>query len=312
MININLADKIEIIVLMDNYSDVLLTSTEKAQRPPLAHGSKMAGPLICEHGLSLFVEVFKENRSHKIIMDGGWSETGVINNINALDIDISDVEAVVLSHGHMDHFGSFEKMSGMFSGKVPLILHPDALLTTRFLRIPDGREVRFPILNESSLEKAGYVPIKTRFPYLLASSMIATTGEIKRVTDFEKGMPGAFYEKNGEIKVDTIRDDLSLILNLKDKGLVIISGCAHSGIINTVRHIRKITGIDKVYAVIGGFHLSGPAFEPLIGTTVSEMKKINPEIVIPMHCTGFKATQSFAQNMPDQFIPSSVGVKISL
>ena len=104
----------------------------------------------------------------------------------------------------------------------------------------------------------------------------------------------------------------ALIVHLKDKGLVIITGCAHSGIINTVRYAQKVTGIDPVYAVIGGFHLSGTKFEPVIPPTLEEIKRINPSVISPMHCTGFKATMEIAKEMPHQFVLSSVGSTLLL
>ncbi len=303
------SDRIEITVLMDNYSDVLIPSGEHVERPPLARESMIAEPVIAEHGLSLFIKVFKGDQDRCLLMDAGWTAMGLIHNIEVLKIDLAGIEAFVLSHGHMDHFGGLGKILELCPPKIPLILHPDALLDIRFLRLPDGKKVYFPSLDESSLTEAGASLIKTSSPLLLVSGQVVTTGEVERVSAFEKGLPDAYLERDGKIESDLIRDDQSLIMHLEGRGLVVVSGCAHSGIINTVRHARKITGIDRIYAVVGGFHLSGPHFEPIINETIRELKEIDPAIVIPMHCTGFKATAEIFREMNDQFILSSVGAR---
>jgi 7,8-dihydropterin-6-yl-methyl-4-(beta-D-ribofuranosyl)aminobenzene 5'-phosphate synthase len=278
----------------------------------MAEESKIIEPLLAEHGLSLFIKIFKGNQQHSILMDAGWSEIGVIHNLKILGVDLSDIEAIVLSHGHMDHFGGLKKILALLSQKISLIFHPDVLLDSRFLQLPNGERVNFPALDESFLKKTGASLIKTSSPYILASDLVATTGEIERVTDFERGLPGAYFERDGKIEPDYLLDDHGLVINLKDKGLVVISGCAHSGIINTVYHAQKIIGTDQVYAIMGGFHLGGSHFEPAVGITIKLLKEIDPEVIVPMHCTGFKATTRIAQEMPDRFILSSVGTKILL
>ncbi len=147
---------------------------------------------------------------------------------------------------------------------------------------------------------------------LMAENGIMVTGEVERTTGFEKGLPGALLEREGEMKPDPISDDQALVLNLKEKGLVVISGCSHSGIINTIFHAQKLTGLTKVHAVLGGFHLTGPAFEPIIEKTISELKNMGPEVIVPMHCTGWKAIQRLSQEFPSAFVLNSVGSKITL
>lgn len=143
-------------------------------------------------------------------------------------------------------------------------------------------------------------------------SMIAVTGEVERVTGFERGLPNASVERDGKIEPDMILDDQALVIKLKEKGLVIISGCGHAGVINTVLYARKITGIDRIHAVLGGFHLSGPVFEPIVESTITEFRKIRSEIIIPMHCTGWKAVKRFSEEFPSSFVLNSVGTRIVL
>jgi len=136
-------------------------------------------------------------------------------------------------------------------------------------------------------------------------------GEIPRSTDFEKGWPIVHCQKDGKEVWDAIEDDTSIVMNIKDKGLVILSGCAHAGIVNTVHHAIAVTGIDKVHAVMGGFHLAGPFFEPIIDRTTQELQKIHPAYVIPTHCTGRKAIMAMEKQMPDQFILNMSGTKLT-
>ena len=142
---------------------------------------------------------------------------------------------------------------------------------------------------------------------LIASDHALVTGEVERVTDFEIGFPWAEASIDGEWVVDPFRDDQGLAVKVKDKGLVVIGGCSHAGIINTVKYAQKIAQAEHVHAVLGGFHLTGPVFEPVIDPTIAEMRKIGPDYVVPMHCTGWNAINRFAKEMPDQFLLNTVG-----
>ncbi len=141
----------------------------------------------------------------------------------------------------------------------------------------------------------------------LAGDTILATGEVDRTTDFEKGMPGAYVEKKGQLQPDPIIDDQSLIVRLRGKGLVIITGCCHAGLINTIRYAQKITGVNDVHAVLGGLHLSGPAFAPIVERTIDELQRLNPELIVPMHCTGWNSTRRLAEAFDRGFVLNSVG-----
>lgn len=141
----------------------------------------------------------------------------------------------------------------------------------------------------------------------LCSDLIVALGEVERVTNFEKGFPWAEAKIGGSWVRDPFYDDQGVSVNVKGKGLVVIGGCSHAGIINTVERARKVTGISEVHAVLGGFHLTGPIFEPIIGATIGQMKKIGPDFVVSMHCTGWKASNQFSREMADQFLLNTVG-----
>jgi 7,8-dihydropterin-6-yl-methyl-4-(beta-D-ribofuranosyl)aminobenzene 5'-phosphate synthase len=164
-----------------------------------------------------------------------------------------------------------------------------------------------PALDECILKEAGAAPLKSEIASPIAGGLIYTTGEVERKTSFEKGFPWAEARIDGKWVIDPFRDDQGLIIKVKGKGLIVISGCAHAGIINTIEYAKKITGTDQVHAVLGGFHLTGRIFEPIIQPTIDEMKKIKPDHIVPMHCTGWKAINKFAEEMPEQFMLNTVG-----
>ena len=120
-----------------------------------------------------------------------------------------------------------------------------------------------------------------------------------------------FYQDNGKEKWDDLIDDTGIVANVKGKGLVVISGCAHSGIINTVKYAQDITGVDQVFVVMGGFHLTGPDIEPVIEKTISNFKEMKPAYVVPMHCTGRKAILNIENEMPDQFLLNMSGTRLT-
>jgi 7,8-dihydropterin-6-yl-methyl-4-(beta-D-ribofuranosyl)aminobenzene 5'-phosphate synthase len=148
---------------------------------------------------------------------------------------------------------------------------------------------------------------------LLGADLVLVTGEVERVTDFEKGFPLGRKFEEGKIKPDTeVTDEQAIVLNVEGKGLVILTGCGHQGIINTITYAQKLTQETRVYFVMGGFHLTGPLFEPLIDRTVAGMKKFSPQMIVPTHCTGWKAMSTFAKEMPNEFVLNSVGTKYVL
>ena len=307
-------DRVEILTVIDNYVDVLLTNTEVITRPPLAKtGTIPSDTLLAEHGLSLLVTVYEGEEKHTMLFDTGYTKIGVPHNLNQLGVDLGEVEAIALSHGHMDHTGSLYPILDKIPGTIPLVLHPGAFAGPRFFGLADGRKLLFPqTLVREDLEKQNIELIESKTPTSLAGKRIMVTGEVERVTSFEKGLPNAVLEQDGKIEKDPIADDQALVIHLKGKGLVVIAGCSHAGIINTILYAQKMTGIERVHAVIGGFHLSGPYFEKIIEQTLGELKKIRPQFLSPMHCTGWKAIQQMSQEFPDEFILNSVGSMITL
>jgi 7,8-dihydropterin-6-yl-methyl-4-(beta-D-ribofuranosyl)aminobenzene 5'-phosphate synthase len=298
------ADRVEITVLVDNYTDILIDtpSTPVDRRLPYSPERR----ILAEHGLSCLVRIFAGKREHAVLLDTGLSGEALPWNALQMGISLVGIEAVALSHGHYDHTGALGNVVAGAGHQVPLIAHPDAFLPRR-RNIP-GQGVfnqRFP--DAVALKKAGADIMMRSEPSSLAAGHLLVTGEIERKTTFEKGMPGAEIERDGTWITDTIRDDQALVVNVRNKGLVVLSGCAHAGIINTVEYAMKITGTDHVNAVLGGFHLSGKAYEPVVPPTIEAMKRINPEYVVPMHCTGWSTINRFMEAMPGKCILNTVG-----
>ncbi len=307
------SESLEIITLVDNYVDLLLPDSGVVTRPPLSRdGTVPSTTLLAEHGLSLLIRTYSHGKRHTVLFDTGYSRIALFNNLNLLNIDIGEIEAIVISHAHMDHTGGLMDMINRINQPIPLVVHPDVFMYPRYIEI-DGKQILFPqTIKKDELKKTKVQIVESRQPTMLADGTIMVTGYVERTTDFERGMPNVFLQRNGKTEKDEIQDDQSLIINLGDKGLVVISGCSHSGIINTVRHAQKITGIRDVHAVIGGFHLSGAFFELIIEDTINEMKRFSPKVLVPMHCTGWAATIRFFREFPSSFILNSVGSKITL
>jgi len=307
-------DRVEVLTLMDNFVDVLLEDTKVVSRPPKAIGTEIpTDTLLAEHGLSLLVKVQHGAEKHTILFDTGYNSMGVLHNMAKLAVDPNEMEAIVLSHGHMDHTGSLHSILQKISNPIPLVVHPDAFLYPRFVEEKDGSRRRFPrTLVREDLDRRNVEILESKTPTPILDETILVTGEVERTTEFEKGMPSALIERDGNLEPDPIKDDQALVMHLKDKGLVVVSGCSHAGIVNTVRYAKKLTGVAKVHAILGGFHLSGAFFEKIVDKTIDELKALSPVVVVPMHCTGRKAMEQFSREFPSSFVLNSVGSKITL
>lgn len=307
------ADKIEILTLQDNYIDMTAMDSNAVvmRATPLKDGEIRAS-VLAEHGFSALVKTTADGKKHTLLFDFGFSENGAAQNAATLGVDMTAVEATALSHGHSDHTGGMEKLMAMIGkSDIPFFVHPAAFKSPRYLKFGEEFKIYFPKFTRKRVQLAGLSLIETDQPCLLLNDTILFLGEIPRQTNFEKGWPIVHYQKEGREEWDAIEDDTSIVMNLKDKGLVILSGCAHAGIINTVYQAVKVTGINKIHAVMGGFHLTGPFFEPIIDRTTQELQTINPTYIIPTHCTGCRAIMEIERNMPEQFILNMVGTKLS-
>ena len=328
---------------------LLKNSAHALRSPLIINERLNLPPPVAEHGFSALVNIVNDHSSsssnnrqdlteninrninYTYLFDTGVSEDGVIRNADLLGMDFSKIDGIILSHGHFDHstglVNILKRISSKRSSSIDIFLHPDAFLR-RWLILPDGKKARMPSLVEKQLESLGGSIHKSGKPAILPNKenpFLLMTGQIPRKTSFEKGFPYQYAEntdndndnnnddhddKNLNLVPDPlVRDDQAIIVNLRKKGLVALTGCGHAGIINTLNYAKDLTGVDKIHAIIGGFHLpaDGGIYEEAMDPTIEEIQNADPEYIIPCHCTGWKATNKIIDLMPDKFIQSAVG-----
>ena len=310
------ADGAEILSIVDNSVD-FLSYVDKPQVKPFRQWTKAKyGPQWAEanaslpfgeHGFAMLIRVFSRHRSSCILFDTGVSANGVVENARRMGVNLNEVECIVLSHGHYDHFGGLPAaVQAIGKAELPVIVHED-MFAVRGAASADGVVRKYPTFpTAAQLQQARL--IYTKQPFLTAEGMVCVTGEIPRNTIFEKGYAQHRIFADGAWKPDPwIMDERAVVINIKGKGLVVLSGCAHAGIINTVAYARQLTGVKHVYAVMGGFHLAGKDFEDRIQPTIEALKQIRPKLIVPSHCTGWKAMCAIAKALPEAFVWNSVG-----
>ncbi len=317
-------DELSVTTLVDNFFDALLPSGGGVTRPALGTTGRVPAPqftsgetvpgLRAEHGFSALVTARRGDQSTTVLFDTGPSPDGLAVNAGFLELGLGDLQGVVLSHGHFDHAGGFAGLARLRGRSgLPLTVHP-AVWTRRRLAPPGGTAFEMPTLSRAALEGEGFQVIERRQPSLLAGGSILITGEVDRTTEFERGMPPPHQAWDGhQWRHDaTVIDDQALVVNVRGQGLVVITGCGHAGVVNIVRQALRLTGVDRLHAVIGGFHLSGPAFEPIIEPTVSALTELAPALIVPGHCTGWRAQHALARALPDAWVQPSVGSRCQL
>ena len=316
----NFADGITITTLVENYVDMLIMNTERVKRPGLAfHFDPRNKPIQAENGLSMLVDISFADQRYRILFDAGLSDSVILHNMSALKISPDIIDHAVISHGHPDHYGGLLTVLKARSVPLPVLIHPNAFLT-RYVVPGNGWVIPYynQSLRKEELEAAGgRLVLATKSVQMGPAAF--TTGEIPFTTPFEPPGPAAGTPsslrclKDGKFEEDETADDLALIVCLKDKGLVVVSGCAHAGIINTIRHAQAVTGIEKVHAIFGGFHLGFPGIpQEKSDKTIEELKRLKPSIVSPMHCSGFHTLAAVAREMPEAFLLNTAGAQITL
>ena len=315
-------EKLTITVITDNYYDCLRWNYKIAKRQLKVPGASSIWESFsfhAEHGLAYYIETVLNGKSNAFMFDYGMDFEGVSKNMEILGIDLNRLEALALSHGHLDHWGNLIPMLKSNGQKIRKGIHlyvgGDAF-DNKFAKLPpvykplDGL-ADLGQLNRGELEaldRVKIVDVKEPTPIAPGAYM---TGDIQRVTEYEKGSPILMVKKGDKMERDYFSGEQSLMFNVKGKGLVVLSSCAHSGIVNTVKHAQKVTGIDKVHTVIGGFHLTGAKPE-VIQRTIADIKAVAPDYIVPMHCSGFEAISGFSRAMPEQFIINVAGTRYEI
>ena len=306
-------DELRITSVVDNYLDLLLRDDGPARRRP--RGEKSYERCLCsEHGLAELVESRRGVDVFPLMFDFGASPLVFLHNLDLLvqdwNVDLSAISTLVLSHGHWDHFGGLLTFLAERRASLPEQAHlyagEDAFLA-RWQQAPRGPRRDMGELDEQAVLDAGVDVVKVRDPQLVGNQAMLS-GEIARTTDYEV-MPQSMRVAHGdEDAQDTLPGEQAIVYHVKGKGLVVLTACGHAGVVNTVRHAQEVTGVDKVHAVVGGFHLSG-APEERIERTADDLSGLDPDIIVPMHCTGIETINALQVRCPEKVILNSAGTR---
>lgn len=318
-------DKLEIHVLVDNATDILSTvpsHVESESAGLMRRGIRMmAGKCLCcaAHGLSCLVTAHRGGSRHTVLFDTGPEEYAFERNVTRLGADLGTVESIVLSHGHWDHAGAMLLALNMIRSRnggraIPYYAHP-GMFRTRGVRLPNGAMRRMEdIPSVEELTGFGAEVVLTTEPQVLLDGMFFVSGEIPRVTPYERGYPGQMRlmddGKSWEPD-ELLMDERFLAINVAGKGLVVLSACSHAGIVNVLTHARDSFPGVPLHAVLGGLHLAGPN-EEIIPQTVEAMKQFGLATIAAGHCTGWRATSALAAAFGDKVLaPTAVGKRFT-
>jgi 7,8-dihydropterin-6-yl-methyl-4-(beta-D-ribofuranosyl)aminobenzene 5'-phosphate synthase len=261
-----------------------------------------------QHGVSFLLEGAKGSDVTRILVDVGQNSQALLNNMKLMNISPAIIDAVVLTHCHYDHTQGVARMLKEIGRKdIQVIAHRD-IFRLNFVTEPYLRHVGImPGDSREEIEKAGGSLLLTRDPVKLMSG-ITTTGEVKRQTDFEEVGIALKTIEGGEVVDDPMLDDISVVANVNRKGLVIVTGCSHAGIVNIARHAVELTGCEKIEGILGGLHLVDASYVR-IKRTAEELSKLNPRWICAGHCTGFKAQVELYLTFGERFSPLQTGMQ---
>jgi 7,8-dihydropterin-6-yl-methyl-4-(beta-D-ribofuranosyl)aminobenzene 5'-phosphate synthase len=295
------ADKVEVTVLVDNIIDSLLKSSPGISR---FRDRDIDEPLLAEHGLSLLMEITSRGEKSSFLLDTGSTGAAIAHNSEKMGINLKGLGGIFISHNHKDHTTGLETVLAK-TGPVPVFIHPYGFYT-KWVKSRRNR------LEKDRLAGLGAQWRAEEGPQAMSPSLL-TTGTVPRVTGFEEiiGQSDRKVEKDGAMEAERFLDDGALVMKVKGKGLAIVTGCAHSGIINTIEHAQKLGGNEKIYALIGGFHLTQGSPER-ITKTILALKEKQIRYLVPLHCTGFEAMASMWQAFPETYVIPSVGTRVEL
>ncbi len=326
-------DRLSIRVVMDTTHDIFI-SGDPHPMVAIERTRTIVSPkritLGGEWGLSLYLESMRAAETRRYLLDFGYTPEVLTRNIEILNVDPAQLDGLILSHGHLDHYGGLVGFLGKYRERMRPNLKLFAGGETNFCYSyvkPPGKDqpVLFGVLDRRDIDKAKVETILCETPHLAGDAF--TSGHIER-TSFERVLPNTLVEpgqhdgagcqadhftaeeRAGKIVADLHRDEHATCYVVKDRGLVVITSCGHTGFVNTVETARRVSGVNKLHALIGGVHLA-PAPKDYVAQAVAELRKLDPDVVIPMHCSGANFIDAMRQQMPEKLVLSSVGSRFT-
>jgi 7,8-dihydropterin-6-yl-methyl-4-(beta-D-ribofuranosyl)aminobenzene 5'-phosphate synthase len=301
-------DKLTIWILADNYYD---TNEPDSNNITKRYRSLAGKSMSAQHGLSYYIETVVGGKTSACMFDFGLDPASVLNNIALLGLDIGKTKAFSLSHGHYDHFTGavsiIKQNQSRIAPGTPFYVGEEAFNRRYTLRPGSTEPTDLGQLSREDIEALGVKVVETKTPTEIIPGAYVS-GKIERVTSYEKVPKSQQVKRGDKIESDTFPGEQGVFFNVKGKGLVVLSGCAHCGIVNMVKHAQKISGTEKVHAIMGGFHLI-VAKPELIQNTVADLKAMKPDHIVGTHCTGFRALVALNKEMPDAFTINTSGTK---
>jgi 7,8-dihydropterin-6-yl-methyl-4-(beta-D-ribofuranosyl)aminobenzene 5'-phosphate synthase len=299
-------DRVAVTTVVDNTVDILRADEKVARRWSVGRARKIAD-LRAEHGLAHHVEVTRARETTRIAFDFGLTAASMTHNFRELGLDAGAIDAVALSHGHLDHFGGLLGFLSAYRRQMRKSLrfygHPNHYVA-RFME-RDGDRVSLGRLDREDIARWDLEPVDVPEPMILDEGVLLS-GEMRTPEPYETIPPSMRMEQDGAPVQDTFIGEQTLVAHVRDHGLVVVTSCSHRGIVGICRHATRVSGVSKIHAVIGGFHLSGLDAER-IDRVVDALRGFEVDYLVPQHCTGAEAFVRLAQRMGKELVVSSTG-----
>jgi 7,8-dihydropterin-6-yl-methyl-4-(beta-D-ribofuranosyl)aminobenzene 5'-phosphate synthase len=325
-------DRLAVRVLVDSYQIAVAPSYSRENVDVERFGWALgeAPPdkaIVSEFGLSLHAASVRGDETRNVLVDFGFTANALNNNIELLGVDPTSLDALILSHGHYDHFGGMAGFLRAAEGKLkqgtPFVIGGEECFCARRWTAPPLTG-NFGAIDRTALQAAKLTVVSAEQPSLIADHAFIT-GQVP-LTTFEKvlspskmtvGVNGGFGcyadklpedERQGGTIPDQFRHEIATVYNLKGRGLIVLTSCSHRGVVNIVERAQAVSGVKKVHAILGGFHLA-PFKEDYVRQVVAGLREIDPDYVVPMHCTGEPFWDLARNEMPNKLLRAYTGTR---